>query len=340
MALAAGRAAADDPAYEAGWAAGALSAEFGVEAASVTVAAGTATVDAPLLGYSERRSAARLLLTHDGIVAVRFADDSRLYTRAADDGAPKHSYSAFPHPMLFEPLLADPRWPQNSGAIVRHFRSSENLVADMNVGDTFGLVGAKDWQFGVEGGVFGQYDMQTQHDNQLTDDWEAGFDYSRRFSRRWTTMARVYHISTHTGDEFLLANPGFNRIKQSFEALDYRASYDAGNGWRFYGGPGYIWLRLPKDMKPLYAQAGVEWTDSWAWRGLLRPVAAVDLQKHQNYGWGATNVSARAGFQIEHRSQASRRVLLMLEYYDGRDYNGQFYVNPDQFLGLGFHFFF
>lgn len=334
----AAKARATDPGFSAGWAAGALAGQFEVEAASVSVEGGTATVTAPQLRRWERRSAARLLLGAPGVRAVRFSDEPRLYTRQTDDGAPS-PFHAFPRRLLFDPLLADPRWPQFSGTVVRHFRSNEHLVFDGNVGETFTFFGTDRWQFGLQAGIFTQFDMLARHDDQMTDDFLAGFPFSWR-TGRVTSMARIYHISAHTGDEYLLHHPGFERIKQSFEAVDYRASYELPRGWRVYGGPGYIYRRFPLEMKPLYAQAGAEWTSSWAWRGLIRPVAAVDLQKHQNYGWGATDVSVRAGFQIEHKSQASRRALVLLDYYRGRDYNGQFYGNPDEYLGLGLHVFF
>lgn len=324
--------------FAAGFAAGLLSAEFGIEPASVSVEAGTMTITAPGLGLSEHRSAARALLASDAIAAVRFAGDDELYSRPAF--AARRKFRAFPRRLLFAPLLADPRWPHFSGTVQRHFRSNENLVWSGNAGESFAFIGAADWQFGLQVCIFSQFDMKARHDDQMTDDYLVGLPYSWTRGRA-TWMARLYHISTHTGDEFLLHHPGFNRVKISVEGVDVRVSYDLGGGWRAYGGPGYLYRRFPLEMKPLLAQGGLEYLYPGAWwRGLLRPVFALDLQKHQEYGWGATNIAARAGFQIEHRSQASRRVLVLLEYYRGRDVNGQFYINPDESLGLGLHLYF
>jgi hypothetical protein len=328
------RAAADDR-FDAGFAAGVLSAEYGVDAKDVRVDGTTVIVDAPRLKPFERRGAARALLRSPKISAVHFEGDG-VYTRA--DAAPERSFEAFPRRLLFDPLIADPRWPAMSGSVVRHFRTDENLVFNGNVGSSLPLVGSDDWQFGLQATIFTQYDMKARHDDQMTDDFLVGLPYSWR-SGRATWMARLYHISTHNGDEYLLHHPGFVRIKQSYEAVDLRSSYDLGGGWRVYGGPGYIYRRFPLEMKPWYAQSGAEYLHRDAWlRGLLRPVVALDTQWHQNYG--GVNVSARAGFQIEHRSQAARRALLLLEYYRGRDVNAQFYVNRDESLGMGFYVFF
>ncbi len=331
--------AGEQEAYLRGWISGALSEQLDVENAAVSVDAGTVTVSAPRLQSWQRHSAARLLLSRPELAAVRFEGDPLLHTRATDDGAPRSRVRAFPREQLFQPLLADPRWPQFSGTVKRHFRTNEPEVFEGNVGESFAFVGGDDWQFGLQAGIFSQFDMLARHDDQMTDDFLVGFPYSWRRGDL-TNMVRLYHISAHTGDEYLLHHPDFVRVKQSFEAFDYRASYDVGNGWRVYGGPGYIARRFPLEMKPWYAQAGAEWTAGSAWHGLLRPVAALDVQKHQNYGWGATNVSVRAGFQIEHRSHASRRAMVLVDYYHGRDYNGQFYINPDESIGLGLHVFF
>jgi len=329
-----GRAAAADR-FTAGYAAGVLAAEYGVDAKDVRVDGTTVTVDAPQFKPFERRGAARALLRSPEITAVKFAADGT-YTR--EEAAPARRFEAFPRRLLFDPLLADPRWPRTSGTVVRHFRSNENLVFNGNVGESLPLVGSDDWQLGLQATIFTQYDMKARHDDQMTDDFLVGIPYSWR-SGRATWMARLYHISTHTGDEFLLHHPDFVRIKQSFEAVDARVSYDLAHGWRAYGGPGYMYRRFPLETKPWYVQAGAEYTHPDAfWHGLFRPVAALDAQWHQNYG--GANVSARAGVQIEHRSQAARRVLLLVEYYRGRDVNGQFFTNPDESLGLGLHIFF
>lgn len=329
------RAQTDD--FTAGFAAGLLGTEYGVDPASVTVAGGTVTVSASKLSLSDRRGAARSLLRRDGIRAVVFAGDDHLYTNGPR--RPVRELHAFPRRLLFEPLLADPRWPRFSTTLQRHFRTQTPLVGSGNFGESFGLVGGDDWQFGLQACVFTQFDMKARHNDQLTDDFLVGLPYTWR-SGRASWMARLYHISTHTGDEFLLHNPGFDRQKVSIEAVDLRASYDVGRGGRVYGGPGYVYRRFPVSLKPLYFQAGAEYTHGDAWRGLLRPVAALDLQKRQDYGWGTTNISARAGFQVEHRSQPSRRALVLVEYYRGRDVNGQFFVNDDESLGLGLHLYF
>ena len=334
----------DDDHYAAGYATGYLEQEYGVSRASVTVSGGLVAVSARELRPAERESAAKAFLSLPAVTAVRFDGDSRVYDRANTPLPFMGSrVRVFPRRLLFEPLIADPHWPHLSATVQHFYRRDVNLVFYGNLGESFPLFsgGTEDrpWQFGLQGAVFTTWDMKARHDDQLTDDFLFGLPFSWRTGKT-TWMARIYHISTHTGDEFLLHHPDFNRIKVSYEAVDLRASYDLGEGWRAYGGPGYMYRRFPLEMKPLIVQAGFEYLHPQVWLRHWRPVLALDLQKHQEYGWGATDISARAGFQVEHRNQPSRRVLILLEYFRGRDPNGQFYYLQTERLGLGLHLFF
>ena len=71
----------------------------------------------------------------------------------------------------------------------------------------------------------------------------------------------------------------------------------------------------------------------------LRPLFAVDVQNRQESDWN-TDVSARAGIEIENFQLASRKFLLFLEYYDGRSPNGQFFDRRIEYIGFGGHLFF
>jgi hypothetical protein len=71
---------------------------------------------------------------------------------------------------------------------------------------------------------------------------------------RLSARFRVYHQSSHLGDEFILGNPGIDRVNLSFEAIDALVSWD-GRWWRVYSGPGYIMGAEP-DLDPGVLQWG------------------------------------------------------------------------------------
>ena len=255
---------------------------------------------------------------------------------------PARAVEAFPKTLLFDPLISDPRWPAFSGTMQRFSRTRSNVLWAANFGESFPLVGhrgGKPWQFGLHAGVFSIYDLRTESNDLINVDFLVGFPFTWRRDR-WSYMARLFHVSTHLGDEFILANKDVARVNLSYEALDAKVSYDFDLGFRAYAGAGSMFRRYPRELKPMFGQLGAEWLGPLFARGVLRPLSGADFQKHEENGWGATGVSLRAGVQLQHRDQRTRRLQLLLEYYHGHDPNGQFFRDTVESWGLGLHAYF
>ena len=87
-----------------------------------------------------------------------------------------------------------------------------------------------------------------------------------------------------------------------------------------------------------FLQAGGEWRSPQAfWSGRVRPIAGLDLQFREVNDW-RTDLSLRAGLQFEGVSVLSRNLQLLLEYFNGRSFDGQFYRVPVEYVGVGAHF--
>ncbi|MDD5301955.1 MAG: DUF1207 domain-containing protein [Elusimicrobia bacterium] len=256
---------------------------------------------------------------------------------------PASAAEAFPRTLIFQPLAADPRWPAFSGAMQHYYRRPQStLLWAATFGESFPFVGSRDgerWQFGLQAAVFTIWDVQTQSEDMINADFLVGFPYSWRRGR-WSGMFRLFHISSHLGDEFILSHKSVARVNLSYEALDAKLSYDFDHGLRAYGGAGSMIRKYPPEIKPLFFQLGGEWTGPLFARALLRPIAAADLQKHQQNGWEATGVSARAGVQLQNLMLRTRCLQLLLEYYRGHDPNGQFFQDTVEEVGLGLHAYF
>ena len=69
-----------------------------------------------------------------------------------------------------------------------------------------------------------------------------------------------------------------------------------------------------------------------------RPIAGVDLQHREQNDW-SVDFSARAGVQLD-GVLATRKMQLLIEYFNGRSPNGQFYREKIEYIGLGTHFHF
>lgn len=250
-----------------------------------------------------------------------------------------------PRDLLFSSLLADPRWPHFSVSYQQHLNSDrlEN-VGSANFGETFSIYRfGGPWgslmEVGLHAGVFSIFDLAADSHDLVNADYFVALPLSLK-KNNFSAMARIFHQSSHLGDEFLLSDRTQQRINLSYEGFDTLLSYHLPFGFRLYGGGGYLFDRDPSDLEPWIAQGGMEFSspEAW-WDGALRPVAAVDLQSREENDWRA-DVSLRAGVQFENPEFLSRKLKLMFEYYKGRSPNGQFFIRDvEEYFGIGLHFF-
>lgn len=263
---------------------------------------------------------------------------------AADE--PKEA-EILPRTRLFDPILADPRWPHFSAAVQDYGgRSDLNTVAAVSVGDSLslfqapGLGGA--WGIGIQAAVFALFDLDAQSKDLINADYWVGLPLAWR-SGDWSAIARVYHQSSHLGDEYLLRSAvnRRSRVNLSYEAVDFKLSrHFFDRALRLYGGAGLLFDQEPSDLKRGLAQLGVELRGPWRFaNGRLRPIAAVDLQSTEETHWNV-DVSARAGLELTSSVDRDYTVQLTLEYYRGRNPNGQFFTNEVEFYGVGLHAYF
>jgi len=256
------------------------------------------------------------------------------------DVPPRNGYEIFPTQELFATLIADPRWPRFSVSHQWYLDDDElGRVGAASFGETFALVRSPkarwgEWEIAFQAGVFSVFDLEADSFDLVNSDFLVGLSASHHFGDL-TTMIRVYHQSSHLGDEFLLRNR-VDRVNLSFEVVDLLLSYEPWSWLRLYGGGGVIVHREP-DLDRGITQVGLELTSPSAFlKGYLRPLAAIDLQHREESDW-KTDLSLRSGVQIEHPRLGSRRLQILGEFYSGRSPNGQFFDRSIETLGLGIH---
>jgi len=156
---------------------------------------------------------------------------------------------------------------------------------------------------------------------------------------KFSAFARIYHQSSHLGDEFLLrTRADLERINLSYEGADLRLSYELPYGVRVYGGGGGLFHKEPSSLKPWSVQYGVEFSSPWRIDfAAVRPIMAVDLKNYEQTHW-STDVSARAGIQFENFQTFGRKLQFLLEYFNGNSPTGQFYINKVEYFGVGAHY--
>jgi hypothetical protein len=246
---------------------------------------------------------------------------------------------------LFRPPVADPKQPHFFASYL-WARSSQlqGRVTSVGLGENIGLVRGRGgwWQVSVAAGVFSQFDMKTPSYDLINTDFIVGLPFTWRRGGL-SGRARVYHQSSHLGDEYLLrVHP--ERVNLSFEAAELIVSRDFGL-LRAYGGGEYLFRHEPSELKPGVLHGGLEWRPAeplvqLGRMGFGRFVAALDAKAPQErdwqLGWGA-----RAALEFGPgavRDAASRRWSIQIHAYQGPTPYGQFYVDNVSSLGVGLHF--
>jgi hypothetical protein len=253
-----------------------------------------------------------------------------------------------PEGHLFKPLLADPRWAHFSAAYRNYVGNNidGNNNGSVSFGETIPFYRANlgkyaaQWEAGLQAAVFSDFNLGAPSSDLINSDFIASAYASLR-AGQVSAFARVYHQSSHLGDEFLLRRlTDVERINLSYEGADLRLSYELPYGLRVYGGGGGIFHKQPSTLKPWMIQYGIEFRSPWRIEVLsIRPVAAVDIKNHEQNNWNA-DVSARAGIQLDRFQSFGRRLQFLVEYFHGNSPTGQFLRQRVDYLGIGAHYHF
>ena len=293
----------------------------------------------PAIHVLGRRFLARIVPV---VVALVVAFVSPVF--AGDEAAPaeapsaQEGYDAFPRDELFEALAADPRWPRF--AVTHEWRLGTDefdRVANVSFGESFSFVRSPEfewgqWEFGLQAMVDATFDLTASSFDLSNEDYFVGLVFSFLVDDV-TTQLRVSHMSSHVGDEYLLAN-SLSRESVSYEVIDLLASYDLREWLRIYGGAG-VYVSPEPDFDPLLMQLGFEWKSPVHFaEGRVTPIVATDLQLRQANGF-TPEVSVLGGFRFADPAEPERHLELFTRFYHGRSPDGQFFRQTVDIIGLG-----
>lgn len=250
---------------------------------------------------------------------------------------------------LFCPLLADPKAEHSFLSFLRgdfpSLLDDADDDPDLNIwsiglGDAFPLVrfasGApgNGVQAALVGSIFAQFDLDSESVDLINADYLIGLPVTFRRGG-FSSRLRLYHQSSHLGDEFLLRTE-LTRENLAFEALELLLSQEIGS-LRAYGGGEYLFNRDPESLEEMLAHAGLEFRIG-SLRG-VRFVGALDAKAAEQHGWDP-GWSARAGVEFAHwrdEEHPPRLWGILAEFYDGPSPYGQFFQEQVRWLGLGLH---
>jgi hypothetical protein len=255
---------------------------------------------------------------------------------------------AFPEDQIFCPLIADPKEPRSFVSFLRGtFRSLDDpsgegtSIASVGVGDNFGLfrVGGPDpgegLQFDVIGSIFAQFDLGAPSNDLINADYILGFPLTFR-RNGFSFRAKLYHQSSHLGDEYLLRSDEIVRENLSFESFEFLLSQELGP-LRLYGGAERIFRREPAELPDSLFHTGIELRSGRAQK--VQFVAAVDVKTTELHDWSPA-WSGRAGLELGRpgpEGHPGRLIMLLFEIYQGPSPYGQFFQDDISYIGAGIH---
>jgi hypothetical protein len=152
---------------------------------------------------------------------------------------------------------------------------------------------------------------------------------------RVSTRVRVYHQSSHLGDEFILRNPRIARVDFGFEAVDGLVSLDH-DLWRVYAGGGVRFFSHA-DLGPGVLRGGIEAHQRPTRGRRPRVVLAADLTAHQGAVDWRGAVTGAGGLEWSGSSSA-RRLRALLVAFNGPSPWGQFFDERMRHVGAQLQF--
>jgi hypothetical protein len=257
--------------------------------------------------------------------------------------------------VLFQPLIADPRDPTNSVAYRFGDKVIGRTVAAISIGEDFPLYRWKDvFNFhgdlqvdivGAVWAVFNYCDLPPSKSNDFSELVNADYMFAIPVTfafDKWSFRARLYHISSHLGDEFICNNPEYVylRVNPSYEAVDFFTAYQFSQSLRLYRGPGII-VHSDKTfpMKTFYLQYGMEVRLlglKMLNQGLYgTPFFACHLNNYQIHNWNL-DATYMLGYEFSKLQGVGRKLRVFLEYHQGYSWEGQFFYEKTRYGELGF----
>lgn len=247
---------------------------------------------------------------------------------------------------VFCPLFADPKQVRSFATYLygKFPRGTEGKnLGSVGIGDGVALLRVngprpgEGLQVGFDAAVFSQFSLDAPSDALLNADYLFGIPLSWRI-RSFSARLRVYHQSSHLGDETLLRlGSEVTRENLSFESVELILSQELGP-LRVYGGGENLFHKSPASLARWVAHGGAELRLGPP-RG-ARFVAAADVKSSEEQEWKPA-WSLKGGVEIawwRKPDHPPRLTSIVFEYYAGPSPYGQFFLEATRFIGGGFMF--
>src|SRR4051794_24563497 len=220
---------------------------------------------------------------------------------AAQTESPASRFEWFPVGGGFRSPVADPAEPRVFlGRLNVKRDAGEFNAARAGIGYDLGLVQLQGrrpddgWQLGVFGSIDSLFNLDLPADALVNTDYRLGLPLSWRHGA-FSARARVYHQSSHLGDELILGGNAPHRINMSYQAVDALVAWQYG-GWHVYGGGSHVLTSSTDLYKGNGTQLGFDFVGSTSFLG-MRPTGGIDVKWLEAADW-RSGVNVKLGMMI------------------------------------------
>ena len=241
---------------------------------------------------------------------------------------------------FFPTLLAEPHIVGYSAGYRSYDRVFRTDLLPVSIGDRFSLYQFKNIPygrayFGIEACVWAIFEAKPKSLALINADYYIGLPITY-INDRFSARLRVYHQSSHLGDELLVENKHIHRLNPSMEVIDLYLSYDLIDRFTVFGGYSFV-LRSDDSykLKPNGISYGFNYMlDVFKIRCCnleATPYVATYFSNWESNRW-KTDCSVALGYQWD--KLYGHKMRLYVEGHDGFSPDGQFSRQRTKYVAI------
>ena len=240
---------------------------------------------------------------------------------------------------FFPTMLAQPHILGYSVGYRTYDKVFKLAVLPVSIGDQFSLYQFKTVKygqlyFGMEACVWAVFEAKAKSLSLINADYYVAFPFTY-INDNFSARLRVYHQSSHLGDEYLLENE-ITRLNPSMEVIDLSLAYDLYPNLTAFLGYGYV-MRSDDSyrVKPNHVFYGFNYFFDnlmvCIFKGEATPYFAAFFQNNENNNWGLDGTIA-LGYQWN--KPCGNKLRAFIEAHDGYEPEGQFSKKKSRYCAI------
>ncbi len=246
-----------------------------------------------------------------------------------------HHWQVMPQGLIYTSYLAGEKESRIRGVV--NYERDNGWIWDITLGGRAGILRygtagdrqPEGFQVDIEGAGAPRLDLAEDRDVDAAD-FRFGVPITWGTQHHQVKLA-YYHLSSHLGDEFLLKNPGFNRLNYSRDEIVLGYSYRPVAPLRLYAEAG--WAFFADVAEPWEFQFGFDFAPAGATGIDGAPFVAANGHLREEVDFGG-NFVIQAGWAWR-RSPTSGIFRAGVQYFNGKSEQFSFFDDYESKFGAG-----